>query len=479
MTSAFRSLWRLLQMTSMQRSSWAPPRCGHGVLPPPKHLFARRGEGWGGGCLFVQRVPHPQPLPTARESSRQEGSHPRLGLLAALSALVVVSFAQIALAQTPSQPAAPQQRVTIGYVDIAGDPRHEPIKAYERIVLKQRESPFAGAQVGIDEAQALSRELKTDFALERITVKSAQEVTPAVTQALERGIHFFIVDAPAEAFRPLATAVRGREVLLFNATAPDDSLRRDQCAREIVHTLPSNAMIMDGLLQFLVSRKWRDILVLQGQLPADAVTAKAFENSVKKFGARIIANRPFKPGTDPREREQNNPLLLTAGTRDYDVVFIADDAYEFARQVPYQTVRPRPVIGAIDLEPVGWHWTWEHNGAPQINTRFNRASGGRRMESADWAAWIAVKMVVQATLRTRSAEFDKQRTFILGDAGFDGYKGLAVSVRRWDQQLRQAVFMATPNAVIASAPIEGFLHRTNTLDSLGDDEPETPCKLNR
>ena len=88
-------------------------------------------------------------------------------------------------------------------------------------------------------------------------------------------------------------------------------------------------------------------------------------------------------------------------------------------------------------------------------------------------------MVVQATLRTRSAEFAKQREFILSDTGFDGYKGLAVSVRRWDQQLRQAVFLASPYAVVASAPIEGFLHRTNTLDSLGDDEPETPCKLNR
>ena len=98
-------------------------------------------------------------------------------------------------------------------------------------------------------------------------MKSAQEVTPAVTQAAERGIHFFIVDAPAEAFRPLATAVRGREIMLFNATAPDDWLRRDLCAREIVHTLPSLAMTSDALMQHLVSRKWRDILVLQGPLP--------------------------------------------------------------------------------------------------------------------------------------------------------------------------------------------------------------------
>src|SRR5262249_4041766 len=193
-----------------------------GAPPPPERIFARRGEGWGGGRFLAQAAPHPRPLPTARKRSREEGSPPRLGLSIALSAAVVACSAQIALAQASAP--APQPRVTIGYVDIAGDPRHEPIKAYERIVLKQRDPPFAGAQVGIEEAQALSRVLKIDFALERITVKSAEEVAPAVTKALqERGIHFFVIDAPAEAFRPLAAAARGRDVLLFNATAPDDS----------------------------------------------------------------------------------------------------------------------------------------------------------------------------------------------------------------------------------------------------------------
>src|SRR5437763_150108 len=128
------------------------------------------------------------------------------------------------------------------------------------------------------------------------------------------------------AFKPLAAAVRGTDVLLFNATAPEDSLRREVCAREIVHTIPSLAMSMDGLTQYLVSRKWRDYLVLQGPAPADAVTVKAFGNSVKKYGARIVAKKDFKPGTDPRDREKNNPALLTAGTREYDALFIADDA---------------------------------------------------------------------------------------------------------------------------------------------------------
>jgi hypothetical protein len=52
-------------------------------------------------------------------------------------------------------------------------------------------------------------------------------------------------------------------------------------------------------------------------------------------------------------------------------------------------------------------------------------------------------------------------------------------VRPWDHQLRQAVLLAAPYEVVADAPVEGFLHGTNTLDTLGDDEPETPCRLGK
>jgi ABC transporter substrate binding protein (PQQ-dependent alcohol dehydrogenase system) len=372
-----------------------------------------------------------------------------------------------------------RQRVAIGYVEIAGDVRYEPIKAYERLVLKSRDHPFAGAQIGLDDAKVLGRVLNTDFALERMTVKSAADVATAVQQAMAaRDIRFFIIDAPAAAFAPLAAAVRGRDALLFNVTAPDDALRRDLCAKEIVHVFPSLSMSMDGLVQYLVSRKWRDFLALQGALPGDVMAAKAFEASARKFGARVVASKTFKVGTDPREREQNNPALLSAISRDYDVVFVADEAFDFARQVPYHLVKPRPVVGSIDLEPVAWHWTWEHNGAPQVNVRFQKLAG-RRMEGTDWAAWMAVKMVVQAVLRTKSSEFKTQRDFILGGAAFDGDKGLAMSVRPWDHQLRQAILLATPYFVAASAPVDGFFHQTNVLDTLGDDEPQSPCHLNR
>jgi ABC transporter substrate binding protein (PQQ-dependent alcohol dehydrogenase system) len=400
-------------------------------------------------------------------------------ILSPLCVLALIVTAATQDAPAPSSTTSPQQHVKIAFVQIRGDPRYTPIRASDRIILKAPEHPFAGAEVGIDEAAPLVRLLNTDFTLDRVVVKSPADLTPAVLQAADAGTHFFMIDAPAGGYRPLAAAVRGRDVLLFNVSEPDDALRRDLCAAEFVHIYPSRAQLVDGLVQYVVSRKWTNLLELQGPSPDDAAMTTAFEHSVQKFGAHIVAQRKFKPGTDPRDREQNDPTLLSAINRDFDVAFVADSDFDFARTVPYRLMRPRPVIGSIDLEPVAWHWTWDHNGAPQVNSRFEKRSGGRRMTGADWAAWVAVKMVVQAVLHTRSADFSTQRAFILGAGGFDGDKGLAVSVRAWDHQVRQAVLLAAPYEVVASAPIEGFLHQTNELDTLGDDRPESTCDLKR
>src|SRR5690349_18335553 len=158
------------------------------------------------------------------------GAVVRLTLLASLFA------SPLAYAQD-----APRRTLTIGYVEIAGDPRYEPIRGTDKIILKAREHPYAGAEVSIDDAAPLRRVLPVDFALARISVKSAAEVAPAVLRALDGGTHFFLVDAPAPAFAPLAAAVRGRDALLFNISAPEDSLRREVCAAELVHTFPSLA----------------------------------------------------------------------------------------------------------------------------------------------------------------------------------------------------------------------------------------------
>src|SRR3979409_958409 len=115
----------------------------------------------------------------------------RSAMRATIGAIILAGAAGTGLPQPPPPAQQPQQKITIGFVDIEGDPRYEPIKGFERLVLKTRERPFAGDHAGTAGAQALTRVLKTDFVLERITVKSLEEVAPAVQQAVEaRGIHF-------------------------------------------------------------------------------------------------------------------------------------------------------------------------------------------------------------------------------------------------------------------------------------------------
>jgi ABC transporter substrate binding protein (PQQ-dependent alcohol dehydrogenase system) len=166
---------------------------------------------------------------------------------------------------------------------------------------------------------------------------------------------------------------------------------------------------------------------------------------------------------------------MTSGRRDYDVVFIADTDGEFGRYVPYQSVRPRPVVGTTGLVAESWQWTFERHGAPQLNGRFFR-SADRFMTGPDWAAWAAVKAITQASIRAESKEFEAISAVIRNEElKMDTYKGFQSDFRPWNNQLRQNLLVSVNNAVIARAPIDKFEHAINDLDTLGIDEPENKC----
>ena len=191
-----------------------------GVLPPPC------GGGLGRGVVGFRwhgRDTSLLPPPPAPPHKGERGSRLRRGFALIACDGVRGEWDNLAaLAQTPPAQAPPSQpRITMGFVEIEGDPRHEPIRAYERLILKTREHPFVGAQVGIDEARRADSRAEDGFRARAHHGEVRRCVASVVVAAREtRGIQFFIVDAPAGAFKPLAAAVRGRDVLLFNATAP-------------------------------------------------------------------------------------------------------------------------------------------------------------------------------------------------------------------------------------------------------------------
>ncbi len=363
----------------------------------------------------------------------------------------------------------------IGYLEFDGDARYERPRAYAGIEVFPRHRPLAGAEVALRESRMIGRALGTAFELEVARAPDAHGLSAAFDRLYaERGVRFFLVDADADALIALARHAAGREALLFNVSEPANRLRAEHCAASLLHTMPSRAMLSDALVQYLVFRRWTKVLVLEGPEIEDGPIAASFAQSARKFGARVVDRRDFVPGNDPRERERNNIALMTQGA-DYDVIFVADAAREFARHVPYASAAPRPVVGAAGLRAGAWHWTWERHGAPQLNQRFERLHG-RRMGGADWAAWAALKAIVGAVVRARSTESALVRAALREEGrGIDGYKGARASFRAWDGQLRQPILLHTQTAVIARAPIRGFLHPTQNMDTLGYDAPEQRC----
>jgi ABC transporter substrate binding protein (PQQ-dependent alcohol dehydrogenase system) len=394
-----------------------------------------------------------------------------LGLAAA--ALAMAAGVTAALSKTSESSA-----MKLGYVELTDDPRYANRGAHSGIVFTDLGRPYPGSQLALEDAQAVGRVIGVEFSIEKSTAASDEELADRISSwAADDGIHFVLTDLRAANLKNLARRLGDQPITLFNISAPDDSLRGEDCARNVAHTYPSQAMLSDALMQYLAAKGWVQILVLQGPSPDDAAMVASLRGSAKKFHANIVATRPFMLTNDPRNREQTNIILMTEGAR-YDVVYVADSSGEFGRYVSYATSLPRPVVGSAGLVPTAWSWSWDRDAAVQLQHRYEKIAQPRRMNGADWAAWEAVKAVTQAVMRTRSTAFNEVKSFLLGDQlTLDTVKGNPGSFRAWDHQLRAPVLLSTAEAVIERAPLPQYLHQTNVLDTLGVDAPETACRF--
>lgn len=372
-----------------------------------------------------------------------------------------------------------EEAVTFVYLDREDDPVYAKTAVYTGLVLRDLHRPLDGARLAVKDSRILGRALGLSFDLVEKTITGADDAVAAVQQ-IEAEVKpaAILLDLPLEDVVTIGLALREEPVILMNVRQTSDGLRGVDCSPALFHTIPSDAMLMDALAQYLYSQNWTKVLMLVGEAADDTVLASAFQTAAKKFGLRIVDVRRFVLGNNPRQRSQNNIRLLTEGA-DHDVIFLADIVGEFGRYVPYGTHEPRLVVGSEGLVADAWHWTWERNGGPQLNQRFHRMTG-RHMSGLDLAAWAAVKAVVEAIRHARATDMAQLRAALTADdLDLDTYRGFPGTFRAWDHQLRQPILLHTYDAVIASAPIEGFLHRTNNLDTLGVDQPETRCQLSR
>ncbi|MCK1789364.1 ABC transporter substrate-binding protein [Pseudomonas violetae] len=379
------------------------------------------------------------------------------------TACTALPFAQSRAAEAPLQ-------VRIGYLDYRPDPG----PLLSNIIPEPVDAGLRGAELAITDSNSTGRFLNQSYTLVDASADSPQALLNAAQVQHQQGVRLFVVNAPVDSLRQLSAALP--DSLLFNVGSPDDSLRTTDCLTNVLHSLPSRAMLADALAQFLVLRKWQRALLIVGPTADDQAYAAALRRAAKRFGLKLVAEKAWSFDNDQRRSAQADMPLFTQ-TAEYDVVLVADERGDFGEYVPYQTWYPRPVTGTQGLTPVGWHKTVETYGAAQLQKRFE-ALAGRWMNDRDFAAWIAVRSIASAVSKLRQADPLAIRRLELSDQlPLDGFKGRKLSYRPWNGQLRQPIPIVQPRALVSTSPQEGFLHPFNEMDSLGYDKPEVSCRF--
>jgi hypothetical protein len=123
-------------------------------------------------------------------------------------------------------------------------------------------------------------------------------------------------------------------------------------------------------------------------------------------------------------------------------------------------------------------------GADTLNQRF-RARFRQSMTADAWTAWVAIKMLWEASLRTRATDGAAIGAYLRADSTqFDGHKGRPLSFRSWDQQLRQPIYVVargTGGATRVIAELPAATTDTDSsrdvLDRLGTPRADSRCRL--
>lgn len=340
-----------------------------------------------------------------------------------------------------------------------------------------------GAELAVEDNNATAAFMGQKFILSHEVIERDGDILAAFRTLLAGGAEWIISDLPYDQLDTLMAVAAEEDVIVFNIKAPDNVLRNEECRANLFHTTPSRAMLADALAQFLVYKRWDEWAIVVGNTPEDALLAEAFKHSAARFGGKLVGELQWPHTPFARRSEggfhaiQREVPVFLQDLPDHDILLVVDETDYFGEYFPYQTWYPRPVGGSVGLQPAAWHRAHESWGAVQLQRRFERLAD-RWMTSRDFAAWAAVRAVGEAASRTESVDRETLVDYMLSDSfELGAYLGDPVTFRKWDRQMRQPVIVAGPRMVASVSPQEGFLHPRTPLDSLGDDEPETRCRI--
>ena len=331
-----------------------------------------------------------------------------------------------------------------------------------------------GAELAIADNNTTGQFTHQQYELKKVLVPVEGDVLQAFNQ-LGDDQSLIVLNVKSDQLNRLADLPSAQNKLLFDVASTDDALRGSDCRKNVFHILPSRAMRADALAQYMLKKRWQKWFLVIGPQAEDQLYAAAIRRAAKRYGMKLVEEKVWNNTYDARRTAQSDVPVFTQ-TDDYDVLVVADEQGLFGEYLDYRTWSPRPVIGTQGLVATAWHRAHEQWGAVQLQNRFQEVAG-RVMTEEDYAAYLAVRAIGEASVRSKSNQMQPIKDYLLSDHfALQAYKGVPLSFRVWDGQLRQPILLAAPRSLVSVAPIEGFLHPKTELDTLGYDQGETACK---
>jgi ABC transporter substrate binding protein (PQQ-dependent alcohol dehydrogenase system) len=294
----------------------------------------------------------------------------------------------------------------------------------------------------------------------------------------------------------------------LNLGASDDRLRNELCAATAYHIEPSAGMYLDALAGWYVRSGLRNWFVIVADDLEATNQLERLEWSLRErhFGARIVGrsslarDASIDPIISAVRRANTDLIVLLLPAAEQLSALAALEAAGVTALVagfPHPAAQTRtfmaasraaaPLLGS-DHRALAWEPTLDAYGAREINARF-RAMFGEPMEPTAWATYQAVKIVFEAATLGGSATAADVMAYLDGPRGiFDVWKGIGVSFRPWDRQLRQSLYLSK----ISTSAEEPFLLASlvgelpaiympgtdplDRLDQLGDSETRSRCR---
>lgn len=359
-----------------------------------------------------------------------------------------------------------------------------------------------GAELGAAEAAQLAGLLGSRFELATRTADGARHSGAAATALFDEqdvtAVAGGLDEASADALGAAADA-GGR--LFLNLGAPDDALRGTRCRRHAFHVDASVGMYADALARWLAGEqglaRW---IFVDGDAGGGAAYARA-RGALAAHGGEETGRLAVSDSASADAAvsaiagsSAQVTLVLLRGAERSDFLGRYRDAdlaptlaCLFPPDVPIWTT---PAESRVGLWPVLWHPKLFRYGAEQVSDRFQDRFG-EPPDSRAWAAWMAAKILAEAGLRARSVDGPTLVAYLEGRrAQFDGHKGLSLTFRPWDHQLRQPLYLVRARPEGAAAR-EAFEHvaelplgdpppgtsSQDFLDRLGDGPDQTACRF--